>query len=763
MRLITHFVVLAILLAANAVAQQNLGGCPVLPGDNIWNTPVDQLPVSASSAAYVTTIGSTLTLRADFGSGLFAGGPIGIPFVVVSGTQTKYPVTFQYADESDPGPYAAPLNAPVEGGSQSSGDRHVIAIDKDNCVLYELYAAYPQSSAWKAGSGAIYNLRSNTLRPSSWTSADAAGLPILPGLVRYDEVATGEIRHAIRFTVPQTRRSFVWPARHFASNLTGDEYPPMGQRFRLKADYDISGFSPDNQVILRALKKYGMILADNGSAWYLSGAPDDRWDNNRLRELLRVTGSNLEAVDVSSLMVNPNSGQVRSTASAGDSLLGSFTHVVSEGGWNTRQVLLNTGASSAQTHLKFFNEFGADLSLPLTPPANSLPASSFDQTLAPNALSIVDTAGSADAPLRTGWAELTGAAGVSGFGIFSNPGAKWAAAVPLESRTADAYFLAFDNTGPLSTGIALANVSSQPANISVIIRADTGDQIMAGTISLTGQGHVSFMLNQQYPVTAGRRGSIEFDTPIDGRISVLGLRANGPALTTLPVLASPGSNSGSIAHVTYNGGFTSVFYIVNTGASGQQFTLSFFDENGAPLQVPLSLPQTGTLATVSELTRGLAPGGMLVVETQTNDLLPSVVGSAQLKATGGVGGFEIFRWTAFGQEASVPVETRAPSSFALVFDNTGDLTTGVALANSSGAAAGILVNLRDEFGAPLATNIISLPAKGHTSFMLPGMYTAAAGKRGTAEFVVPTGGSISVIGLRATSDGKLTTIPPLTR
>jgi uncharacterized protein (TIGR03437 family) len=294
-----------------AAAQPTLSGCPLQPADNIWNTPVDKLPMAANSAAFVSTIGSAKTLRADFGSGLWDGGPIGIPFLVVPGSQTKYPATFDYADESDPGPYAVPLNAPIEGGSQSSGDRHAIAVDKDSCILYELYAAYPQSNRWQAGSGAIYNLRSNALRPSTWTSADAAGLPILPGLVRYDEVASGEIRHAIRFTVPQTRKSFVWPARHYASSLTGSQYPPMGQRFRLKDSFDISGYSPEIQVILRALKKYGMILADNGSAWYLSGAPDERWNNDRLRELLRVTGSNLEAVDVTSLMIDPNSGQAK--------------------------------------------------------------------------------------------------------------------------------------------------------------------------------------------------------------------------------------------------------------------------------------------------------------------------------------------------------------------------------------------------------------------------------------------------------------------
>ncbi len=289
---------------------QTIAGCPVFPSSNVWNTPIDGLPVHPNSAAWVATIGANKSLVTDFGSGTYQGEPIGIPFVVVPGSQPKVPISFQYADESDPGPYPIPPNAPIEGGSQSTGDRHVLVIDRDNCVLYEVYSAYPQSDgSWQAGSGAIFPLNSNKLRPETWTSADAAGLPIFAGLVRYDEVAAGEIRHAIRFTVPETQRAYLWPARHFASSLTGAQYPPMGARFRLKASVDISGFSPTNQVILRALKKYGMLLADNGSSWYISGAPDDHWNNDDLHTLRNLQGSDFEAVDESSFVVDPNSGE----------------------------------------------------------------------------------------------------------------------------------------------------------------------------------------------------------------------------------------------------------------------------------------------------------------------------------------------------------------------------------------------------------------------------------------------------------------------
>lgn len=302
------FAALAMVLAARG--QPYIDNCEVFPADNIWNTPVDNLPVDPNSNRYVATIGANAPGHPDFGSGLYNGEPIGIPFTTVPGTQPKVNVTFLYADESDPGPYPIPPNVPIEGGAQSTGDRHVLVIDRDNCILYELWSAYPQpDGSWQAGSGAIFHLKSNALRPAGWTSADAAGLPIFPGLVRYDEVAAGEILHAVRFTAPQTRNTYIWPARHEASELTGSSYPPMGQRFRLKASFDISGFAQPVQVILRALQKYGMILADNGSSWYISGAPDDRWDNDMLHQLAQLQGSDFEAVNESSLQVQPDSAQ----------------------------------------------------------------------------------------------------------------------------------------------------------------------------------------------------------------------------------------------------------------------------------------------------------------------------------------------------------------------------------------------------------------------------------------------------------------------
>jgi len=286
--------------------------CKMFPVNNIWNTPIDKLPIDTHSDLWVTTIGKAVSLHPDFGSGTWNGGPIGIPYIVVNGNQPKVNITFEYSDESDPGPYPIPPNAPIEGGSASSGDRHILVLDKDNCILYETWSTYPNGDGtWHAGSGAIFDMNSNNLRPDGWTSSDAAGLPILPGLVRYDEVAEGEINHAIRLTVPNSRRAYVWPARHYASSKTSIEYPPLGQRFRLKSSVDISKFSQHGQVILKAMKKYGMILADNGSAWFISGAPDANWNDDSLNQLKQIKGNDFEAVDCSSLMINANSGEAK--------------------------------------------------------------------------------------------------------------------------------------------------------------------------------------------------------------------------------------------------------------------------------------------------------------------------------------------------------------------------------------------------------------------------------------------------------------------
>jgi hypothetical protein len=277
-----------------------LGACTVLPRTNVWNRRVDSLPIHPSSATLMNRMGLTRYVHPDFGT--YAG--YGIPVNHVSALTPRSAVTFTWPSESDPGPYPIPASPKIEGAG-AAGDRHILMLDMTACRLWELFAAQKTASGWRAGSGAIFDLRSNALRPDGWTSADAAGLPIYPGLARYEEVAAGVIGHALRFTVPETRAAHIYPARHHASSLTGSSYPPMGLRLRLKASVDISGYGPQSRVILLALKRYGMILADNGSGYYISGAPDPRWDDDELHDLHAIKGSMFEVVDTTGFVNGP--------------------------------------------------------------------------------------------------------------------------------------------------------------------------------------------------------------------------------------------------------------------------------------------------------------------------------------------------------------------------------------------------------------------------------------------------------------------------
>lgn len=444
---------------------QSISSCKLFPSDNIWNVPVDTLPVDPNSDTYVTTIGADANFHADFGSGIFppeTGGPIGVPYVEVPGSQPKVSISFEFDEESDPGPYPIPPDAPIEGGEDSDGDRHILVVDRDNCVLYEVFNAFPQpGGGWTAGSGAVFDLNSNALRPEGWTSADAAGLAILPGLVRFEEVAQGEIRHALRFTAPQTRRDFIWPARHFASDLTGPQYPPMGQRFRLRAAFDISGFHPQVQVILRAMKKYGIMLADNGSAWFISGVPDERWDNDVLRQLRQLQGSDFEAVDVSSLMVDSDSG---STQGAQESVL--FFPLLADGlegsiRFQTSLILLNSGPSSS-ARLEIFDSQGNPMEMALGDLGNG---SSFFFELGRGQSISVQSPGTGT--LKVGYARLSAGPDVAGNAIFTRLDAAsgvllYQSGVPATKPASD-FSLFLDSLGNKDTGLALVHPPAQPA------------------------------------------------------------------------------------------------------------------------------------------------------------------------------------------------------------------------------------------------------------------------------------------------------------
>lgn len=281
--------------------ETKIGNLQIFPRDNAWNIDISQQPTDPNSDLLIASIGNDIMLHPDFGT-VWENAPIGIPYNLVGENQPGLNVTFQYNSESDPGPYPIP-SAPL---TESGSDRHILIIDTVHRVLYELYNAAHNKNGWTAGSGAIFNLTSNELRPDFWTSADAAGLPVFPGLVRYEEVVEkGEINHALRFTVSNTRNAFVHPATHAASNSYDDGYPPMGMRVRLKAGFDLAGFSPHVQVILKALKKYGMFVADNGSNWYISGSPDSRWDDDELGELKSIAGSNFEVVRMGDVIQMP--------------------------------------------------------------------------------------------------------------------------------------------------------------------------------------------------------------------------------------------------------------------------------------------------------------------------------------------------------------------------------------------------------------------------------------------------------------------------
>jgi len=299
---------------ASALAVRTIPGthCPAFPADNYWHADISKLPVHPRSKAWIASTARGVRLHPDFGPSYGEQPvPYGIPITIVDSSHAKVPVRFQYAAESDRVKYPLGSDSKVEGGRSADGDRHVIIVDKSTCRLYETWATRQTSSGWRAGSGATWSLTSNALRPAGWTSADAAGLPILPGLLRYDEVKAGRVDHAIRFTVPATRRAYMWPARHQAGSTSSTAYPPMGARFRLKKSFSLAGYRGDTRVVLQAMKTYGMVLADNGSSWYFQGTADNRWPSGLLDELKRIPATAFEAVKVAPLRVSSNSAKVR--------------------------------------------------------------------------------------------------------------------------------------------------------------------------------------------------------------------------------------------------------------------------------------------------------------------------------------------------------------------------------------------------------------------------------------------------------------------
>lgn len=460
------------------------------------------------------------------------------------------------------------------------------------------------------------------------------------------------------------------------------------------------------------------------------------------------------------------------TSIPGLSFIGSMPHIAAQDVWTTTFTLVNKATSSATARLSLFGDPAGDLNLPLLfpqTPSTPLSASSLDRTIPGNASLVINTAGPQTPPVQIGSAQLSAAGALDGFAIFRLiPGAQ-EAVVPLETRNAGSYLLAFDNTAGVVLGVAVQNISGMAFTIPVIIRDDTGAVISPPgmTLSLAANGHNSFVLSDQYLFTANKRGTIEFDTPSRGRISVLGIRTtplnNTFTLTTIPALANISNKGGSIAHIATGAGWQTTFVLVNTGTSSAQATLKFFATGtGAPLSIPLKFPQTGNSSTANSISQTLAAGATRVVQSTAPASNPApTVGSAQLTTNGNVGGFVMFRYDPNGQEAVVPLESRTANGYLIAFDNTAGTATGIAVNNASSQPMSVPVIVRDDAGNQIATDTLTLAANGHTSFALGiDKYPVAVNKRGTIEFV---GGKIGALGIRIPPALTFTTLPALAK
>jgi Phosphate-induced protein 1 conserved region/Bacterial Ig-like domain (group 3) len=444
---------------------------------------------------------------------------------------------------------------------------------------------------------------------------------------------------------------------------------------------------------------------------------------------------------------------------------GSLADLASGSGWETTFTLVNLGMASTPVSLNLFGDPGAALNLPFTFPQGAnqpLNASTINQSLNANSVLLLDTTGPTSQSLSVGWGDVSATGNVNAYEIFRYNPSGQEAVVPMETRTG-AFALLFDNTSlvnTLGTGVALANLGPLAATVPVVINDDTGAQIASGSIQLAAHGHTAFTLSDQYPATVGKRGTVQLAAPPSGQISALGIRANGDSFTTIPAIQS-GATGGSMAHIAAGGGWRSIFYVVNLNTVTSNVTLKFFDDSGNPLSLPLTYLQTGVTATAASITQPLAAGATLVLESQGADS-QVVLGSAQLSSDNGASGFALFRYDPSGQEATAPLETRNAPAYVLAYENTAPLATGVALANLATQSTTVSLVVRDDSGAVLETTTLTLPANGHSAFVLGTNYPLTAGKRGTVEFDSTAGAQISVLGIRANGNA-FTSIPVLTR
>jgi hypothetical protein len=534
----------------------------------------------------------------------------------------------------------------------------------------------------------------------------------------------------------------------------------------------------------------------SGGSIQVNAAPGSSWEAFSNSAWITITsGASGLGSGAVTFIISANSGGARSGtidiggqiftvdqesgSTSGLTFAGSMAQVASAGGWDTSFTVVNLGSTQGEARLNFYGDSGGTPWLPFTytqqPAAGTTLGATFDETLAAGASLILDTTGPASQANAEGWSQLLTNGDINGFAIFTYTPNGQAATVPLETRNAPSYLLAFDNTGVVSTGLAIANLASSAANVNVVIRDDTGAQIGKGSIDLPAQGHNSFMLTDPtngFPKTANVRGTVEFDTPLGGQISVMGLRANaipnssGFAVTSLPTLAGVGTGGGIFPHFVSSGGWQTTFTLVNTGSAAATVNLNFIGDSGSAVSLPLSFPQTGATSTAPFVkNQSIPPGGSLIVLVEDPGGPVTTSGSAVFTTTGNVSGFAVFRYNPTGQEAVVPLQGVNALSYVLVFDNTGALGTGLAIANVAAQAANVNVVIRDDTGAQIGTGSIGLPAQGHTSFMLTDPtqgFPVTVGVRGTITFLTPALGQIAPLGLRAaTIPGgfTITTIP----
>ncbi len=508
----------------------------------------------------------------------------------------------------------------------------------------------------------------------------------------------------------------------------------------------------------------GIMLTSQGDSALIAGTPT----------VAGVYGYTISAIDSNSPVAGSAtlaySVTIQSDAPQFN-LIGSMAHLVANQDWTTTFTLVNTSAGYAQTQLDLLGDGGNQLPLPLTLPQHGVAESpvttpSVGWTLASNASLIVQTDSTTNVPLHSGSARLSATGGVGGFAIFRlNPNAQ-EAVVPLETRSASSYLLAFDNTNSAALGAAVANISPYVTNVTVLVRDDAGVQIGSGSLPIAGRGHSAFVLSDLFPAAAGLRGTVEFDTPAAGQISVVGVRSTPPGtLTTIPALANVGNRGGALAHIAVANGWKTSFVLVNTGFNAAQAHLNFFDDNGNPLVLPLSFPQSGDGAstTGSFVDQTINAGATLVVESSGPDADSIQTGSAQLTTAGKISGFAILRYEPTGQEAVVPLESRNASTYILAFDNSSGIATALAVSTNSSQAFNVPVLIRDDSGAPIGTGSISLAANGHSAFVLSSQFPVTDDKRGTLEFAAPAGGQISVLGIRTPPTNTFTTLPVIAR